>query len=295
MKNILFTSLMLFSVSAIAQQTVVVDMIPQTTDNITQISYVVLIPQAQLKEVGNNWNRHLSKDSRGRSSDNNGVHVQENVLVKNISPDRFEMYSKMSETLEGVHLNVWLTQNGRALVSKTPDSALDLAAKKYVYDFAISQYREAVQLELKKEEEKLKKMEEGLAGLIKTKEQSIQTVRQNEREGERITTAMDVTEKDIDNAALDIHDQKQMVKATAADPNAMKGAEKTLGNLQDDKQSLQKDNRKKSESLDDLEKANRKEARVMDTNEQNVALKTAAIETQKQVVQDVQTKLNNIK
>jgi hypothetical protein len=295
MKNILIASLILFTLSAYAQVPLVVGMVPQTTDNATQISYVVLIPQAKLKGVEKNWNSYLTHDSKGWSSDDNGVHTQKNVLVKNISPDRFEMYSRMNETAEGVHLSAWLTQNGRALVSDAPDSGLDLAAKKYVYDFAIGQYREAVQVELKMEQEKQKKMEGELADLLKSKEHSIETVNENEREEKRTSAAIDVTNKDIDNASLDIHDQKQMVKTTASDPNAMKGAEKTLGNLEDDKQDLQKDNRKRNEHLDELEKENRGEARAMNTNEQDMALKTAAIEAQKQTVREVLAKLGNIK
>jgi len=295
MKNLLIALMILITTSTYAQVPLVVDMVPQTTDNTTQISYVVLIPQAKLKEVENNWNTYLSHDSRGWSSDDNGVHKQKNVLVKNISPDRFELYSRMNETAKGVHLSVWFTQNGRALVSKTPDSALDLAAKKYVYDFAIGQYREAVQLELQMEQEKQKKMESDLTDLLKANEKSIETVKENEREEKRTSAAIDVTNKDIDDASLDIHDQKQMVKITASDPNAMKGAEKTLGNMEDDKEDLQKDKRKKGEHMDELQKENREAARSMSTTDKNIVLKTAAIEEQKQVVRDVLAKLNNIK
>lgn len=295
MKNLLITSLILLTVSAYAQVPLVVDMVPQTNDNNTQISYVVLIPQATLKEVENNWNSYISHDSRGWGSNDNGVHTQKKMLVKNISADRFEIYSRMNETAQGVHLSAWLTQNGRALVSDAADSGLDLAAKKYVYDFAIGQYREAVQVELKMEQEKQKKMEDDLADLLKTKEHSIETVNENAREEKRTSAAINVTNRDIDDASLEIHDQKQMVKATSSDPNAMKGAEKTLDNMEDDKQDLQKDNRKKNERLEELEKENRKEARSMNTTEQDIALKTTAIEEQKQTVRDVLTKLNNIK
>lgn len=295
MKTLIIASLTLFTVAAHAQKPVVVDMVPQTTDNATQISYVVLIPQAKLKDVDSNWNSHLSSDSKGGSTDKDGVHHQKNVQVKNISPDRFDTYSRMNETAEGVHLSVWLSQNGRALVSDAADSGLNLAAKKYVFDFAIGQYREAVQMELKAEQSKLKDMEGELASLLKTREKSIETVNDNEREEKKTEAAIAVTNRDIDNASLDIHDQKQMVKTTAADPNAQKGAEKTLDNLQDDKKDLQKDNKKKGEHLNDLEKENRQVARTMDTNDQNVDLKTAAIEAQKEVVRAVQTKLANIK
>lgn len=295
MKTLIIASLTLLTVAAFAQKPLVVDMVPQTTDNATQISYVVLIPQAKLKDVESHWNSHLSSDSKGGSTDKDGVHHQKNVQVKNISPDRFDTYSRMNETAEGVHLSVWLNQNGRALVSDAADSGLNLAAKKYVFDFAIGQYREAVQVELKMEQEKQKKMEDDLADLLKIKEHSIETVKENEREEKRTSAAIDVTNRDIDNASLDIRDQKQMVKTTAADPNAQKGAEKTLDNLEDDKQDLQKDNRKKNERLDDLEKENRQVARTMGTNDQNVDLKTAAIEAQKEVVRAVLAKLNNIK
>jgi hypothetical protein len=106
---------------------------------------------------------------------------------------------------------------------------------------------------------------------------------------------MAVTNKDIASASVGITDQKEMVKTTASDPNAQKGAEKTLDNLEDDKKDLQKDNKKKGEHLNDLEKENRQVARTMSSNDQNVDQKTAGIEVQKGVVRDVQAKLSNIK
>jgi hypothetical protein len=296
MKNLFIASFILLNSFAFAQQPIVIDLVHQTTDNVPpHLAYVVLIPQAPLNDTEKNWSRNLSKDSRGGSDDNNGVHTQKKMLFENVSSERFEMYSRMKGTVEGVQLSVWLTQNGRALISNAPETGLDLAVRKYVYDFAIEQYRYAVQVELKKEQEKQKKMEDELSDLLKSKEESIETITENEREEKRTAAAIDVTNKHIDNTALEIHDQKQIVKATAADPNTQKGPETTLDNMQDDKQDLQKDNRKKNEDLEELRKDSRVAARTMNINEQDVALKTAAIEAHKQTVRDVLAKLNNIK
>jgi hypothetical protein len=50
------------------------------------------------------------------------------------------------DTKEGVRLNVWLNESSRTTV---PNSGQHLAVQKYVYDFALSQYRDAVKEELK--------------------------------------------------------------------------------------------------------------------------------------------------
>jgi hypothetical protein len=86
-----------------------------------------------------------------------------------------------------------------------------------------------------------------------------------------------------------------MVDFTSADPNATKGAKKTLSDLESEKVTLQKEGEAYGKHMDDKNKDNRAaERRNINTN-QKQEMKLKEIEAQKAKVAEVQNKLNNIK
>jgi hypothetical protein len=190
---------------------------------------------------------------------------------------------------------VWLAASSTASASGPAKGSQDLALEKYLHDFAVVIYREKVEEELKAEKNKLGDMEKGLTGVIKSQEKSEKTIKENQRENEKADDAIATNKNDIKASNEKISDQKEMVVYTAADPNATKGAKKTLKELEDDKEDLQKENANRNENIDDRNKENRAENRSMVNDMQSYEAKAAAIEKQKLVVRDVQAKLDNIK
>lgn len=290
-KQILPIVLFSISITAFSQNPIVVTVSPAPVSMDTLRSFVVVIPQTILKDVEKDWLKYLRRGSKGKATEANGVNLQTGAVNKNISAEPFNVYSRLISTTGGVRLNVWL---GEISISKVPNSGQHLAVQKYVYDFVVQQYRHAVEAELKTERAKQQKLGNDLAGYIKSEEKSTKTVNANERTTERAKDAITTNNGDIQNSTDKISDQKQNVERNASDQNASKGAKKTLAELEDEKKDLQKENEKKSEKMYDRNKENRKEVRNIENSHENQANTAAALEKQKQVVHDVQTKLDNI-
>lgn len=291
-KTILFITLVSLSFKGFAQNPIVVNVAPAPVSMDTQRSFVVVIPQTSLKDVKSDWLKYLGRESKGKATEINGELLQPAAVNKNISATPFNVYSKLMETNGGVRLLVWLDERS---VSKEPIQAQHLAVQKYVYDFAVQQYREAVKKELKTELDKQRKLESELAVLIKGEEKSVKTVNKNDRATERATDAISTNKEDIQNSTSKISNQKDNVERNAADANAAKGAKKTLSELEYGKKDLQKQNEKQGKSIDNRNKENRAEERNMVTSKENQATKTEALEKQKLVVQAVQVKLDAIR
>ncbi len=296
LKSIFFASFFILSFGAFAQKQITVTETPRANSKDTmQLSFAVLIPQTTLKQTENSWLKYVATGSKGKAVVVNGDNLQTAVMNKNISPNPFDIYSKLLETTEGVRVTLWFPENNAVLISKDPTSGANLAVQKYVRDFAVQEYRKAVQKELKAEQEKQKKLETELAVLIKGEEKSVKTVNENQRTTERANDAIATNNADIQNSSNKISNQKGNVESNAADANAAKGAKKTLGEMESDKKDLQKKNETQSKNIDSRDKANRAEERSMVGSQEKQAAKTAAIEKQKAVVAEVQVKLDNIK
>jgi chromosome segregation ATPase len=190
---------------------------------------------------------------------------------------------------------VWLTDNNAAFISKTPNSIEDLAVQKYVRDFAVQEYKLAVEEELKMERNKLNDIEKQQASLIKDEEKSNKKINDNLRAIAKAKDKIVTTQSDIDAASVKIENQKKMVDKTAADANATKGAKKTLNDLEKDKVKSQKNTDGDAKDIESWEKEIREEQRNIADGKQKQGLKLSDIDAQKQIVYGVQTKLSNIK
>jgi hypothetical protein len=295
MKKILVAAYLTFSITAFAQKNITVDEAPRPMSKDTQFSYLVEIPQAKVKQVEKDWLKYISIKSKGKATVVNGENLQTEAVYKNISPNPFNVYSKLVETTDGVNLTVWLTDNNAAFISKTPNSIEDLAVQKYVRDFAVQEYKLAVEEELKMERNKLNDIEKQQASLIKDEEKSNKKINDNLRAIAKAKDKIVTTQSDIDAASVKIENQKKMVDKTAADANATKGAKKTLNDLEKDKVKSQKNTDGDAKDIESWEKEIREEQRNIADGKQKQGLKLSDIDAQKQIVYGVQTKLSNIK
>jgi len=295
MKNMLFTLLCVISLPAFAQKLITVVAVPQPMSKDTQVFFSVEIPQVTLIDVEKDWLKYTGSGSKGKVAVVNGEYLQPDAINKNISAQPFNVHSKLMERFEGVRLTSWFTQNNAAFISQDSNSDRHLAAQKYMRDFAIQEYRQAVQNELSIEQDKLKHLEQELAALIKGEEKSVKKINENERSTERANDVITTNNSDLQRSSEKIYDQKEMVEQTASDPNANKGARKTQSDLEKEKKNLQKQNETKARNNDSRDKENRKEARSIADTRQLQEIKTADIEKQRQKVHEVQTKLDNIK
>lgn len=272
-----------------------VETMPKTEGKESQTVFYVDIPQTNLGDTEKAWHKYIGKHSTGKASSANGSHIQLGAVNKNIAFAPFDVHSTLVESVRGVRLSAWLTQNGEAFITPNAPQGRDLAVKKYVHDFATSQYRCAVEDELKQEKSKLKDMEKAMRGFVKDSEKASRTISRNERKSQRTKEAMTVSEKAIVKKAETIDGQRGMVESTATDPNANKGANKTMDEMKDDKKDLQKLNEGQGRDLDDLNADTRAEERKITSIQLNKAVTKEQIDAQRNLVRDIQAKLNSIK
>lgn len=295
LKSTLIASLSIFVVTAFAQTQITVTQTQQPMQSDPQqVSFATSIPQSNLKEASKNWQKYLSDGAKGKRVVVNGDNLQTGAVNKNISSNPFDVYSKLRETNEGVLLTVWFPQNSSLFTAKEQLTGVNQGMNKYIRDFAVQEYKRVVQIELKREQDKLKNLEADFARLIKSEEKSIKTVSENDRTTTRANQAITTNNADIQTSATKISTQKENVDLNASDANAQKGAKKTLAELESDKKDLQKKNESQGKSAYNRDKENRAQERNMASSKEKQAAKTEAIDKQRLIVASVQTKLNNI-
>lgn len=294
MKHLFLILLCISTISAIAQEQIVVEVIRPLSYFNPQVSYVVDIPQTKLTDAEEYWHKYIGKGSKGKAVSEDGVHLQMGVASKSISSERFDVYSTMLETPEGVRLTAWMMQNNSALLSEDP-ARLDLAIEKYVRQFAVDQYRKTIRKELEAAERHQRDMQKELSLLIKAQEKDIKRINKNERSNVSSENAIYANDRNIINTSDRISDQHEMVDRTASDPNAQKGANKTLRGLKTKRKNLLKDNMGHMRNIDDRNKENREAERDISVIEQMIAFKTAEIEDQREAVRAIRSRLENIR
>jgi hypothetical protein len=290
----LFTAVTLLSATfAQADLTVTEKLRPNSKGTFN--SFQVTIPQAKLKEVNRDWQKYLRDDANGKPEEINGEIIMRGAVNKNISPNPFIVYSKLLETNEGVVLTAWITEDDSVFISSELSNDKDLAAKKYVRDFAVQEFKEVVKEELSREKKTLDNLEDELKSFINDEDESRKKINEYERRIQRNRTAIGTNEGDQKNKIDQITAQKKTAESLRNMPDAYKEANKTLKTYEDELKKLQKENEKLHKEIDAWQKDIRNEERNIDKSKADQKIKTEQIEKQKVVVKTVEEKLAAIK
>jgi hypothetical protein len=296
MKQALFASTLslLFSVT-FSQTVITVDTLTSLMSQGTHLAYHVEIPQVKLKTLEKNWCKYTALESKTKPVLINGEYVQSAAVNRSFSLNPFNVYSKLMDTAGSVSMTVWLSENDTVFISPWSGDEKDIAARKYVRDFALEQYKEAVKLELDAETDRHKQMQKEDEGIISQQEKAAKKISQNQHSIQKAKDDIAKNNADIQTRSHQINDAKDMVERTVSDENANKGAKKTLKDLESDKRKLQKDNENQNKNIDDWGKEIREKEREIADLKQSHEAKLKEIAIQREKVQAVQIKLENIR
>ena len=293
-KSIAIISLLFISIVSFCQTQVLIEDTLRPMSKGLVNGYSTIITKATIKDVEKDWTKYMMEGAKTKPVSSNGEINMVGAVVKNISTKPINIYSKLLETLEGVKLTAWFTENDSIFISKDSNSEQHLAVQKFVRDFVIRELKGAATKELNAEREKQKVFEKELAGFIKLEEKSNKKISENQRAIQRAKDNITSTNGDIQRKEEQIISQKGMVEKTAADPNANKGAKQTQKDLESGKKKLQNQNESQGKIIDRLEKEIREEQRNIEDMKKKEDLKKADIEKQKLMVLNAETKLNAI-
>lgn len=279
-----------------AQSTIAVEQTTQTFSRGEQASYRILIPQAKVKDVEPDWTKYLRAKSKAKPTEISGEIVIYGAVNKNVDPAGFNVFSKLLETTDGVVLTAWLMRTDSAFMSWKVDENQSKAVEKYLSDFGAAQYRKVVGAELKVEQKKLDELEKELNVLINKEEKSNSNINQDERTIKRTENDIKVNENDQKLKSDQIAKQKLVVESLKSTPgDAQKEAEKTLKGFENELKKLITANEKLHKQIDGREKDIRGEGRGIDKSKQDQYAKRSDIDKQREVVKQVQERLDGIK
>ena len=178
-------------------------------------SFVVNIPQTKLKDVISDWKKYIKKDAKGKVEEDKGEIKLIGAVNKNVSPFPFNILSKTLETNDGVQLSVWAS-NGDLFISSKASPDKSVAIQKYIHDFAVASYKDAVKDELKNEQEKLKETQKVFDGFVKDQKKAEDNISDDKKEIEKLQNDIKKMESEIEKAKGNQTKQKLVVDSQAA-------------------------------------------------------------------------------
>lgn len=183
-------------------------------------AYVVDIPQAKLKDVISDFKKYIKKDAKGKLNDDKGEISMLGAVNKNISSLPFNIFGRFVESSEGVTVSIWIADGETFVSSKlTPDKSV--AANKYLKDFAIEQYKQAVKEELENEKDKAKAEQKTLEGFVKDQKKAESNIEDHKAEIANREKKIKEEEANIGTAKTNQEKQKDVITKQNAELNAV--------------------------------------------------------------------------
>ena len=252
----------------------------------------VNIYQADKKKVEKAWSKAIREKTKSKVENQNNEIFILSTTLEEISPNPVNIYSIINEYPDYVELNAFVEVNGKFISARTNETAY-LGARKFLRDFGVACYKEAVKDELNAEETRLGDLERDMKKLINDNDKLHKNISEEER-------SIDVSEREIQTNELDqkrarglIEQQKNQI-AKLRHEEQIKEAEKVLKGYEGDLSKLQKQNENMHKDIDKSEAKIRDYKRNIVDNEKEMERKQAEITGQKKVIYAVEKKLQNI-
>jgi hypothetical protein len=245
-----------------------------------QPAFEVMVPQATAKEAIDLWKQTIIPKGLFKKVPKMEKVKDEwlvnNVMISDITTSPLNVITQVSSFTGNIYIRIFLqTENGFLGPVGSSMEAVD-AANRYIRNYGVDLYRQAVTKELRLEEKELKDLENSLVRLQ----------RQNRGFNNKITDAQK-DEKDLKNEALQneelLRSQQNMI---------------TLGNTGTEnstaRDQLEKQVKGTRKDIEKNQKDQYKFSRKVSKNEREQRDKISAIERQKMKVEEVRKKLGGI-
>lgn len=293
MKWIYFCIIMGCTTMVWAQQPIKLTPITANMSQGEQPGFEVMIWQAQLKQVQGDWEKAIRAKSKSKPEMLNDELVIKGTVIPDVSADSLNLYTLFTESKEGLKMTVWAeTPNGYITAD---DANAYLPLDKFLHAFATSEYKEAVEAEIKVEEGILKDLNKELSKLGKEHDKFLSAVSDNEVEINGIKNKISMNEGDQAAKRDAIQSQKkQVLKASEMSSEAKKAAGKEQKELEKELKQLVKEHKNYHKDIVKLEAGIRETEREVSNNKLARDLKQEEINKQTRKIQGLKEKLDNI-
>jgi chromosome segregation ATPase len=203
--------------------------------------------------------------------------IVNNLLISDITTLPLNVFTQVNSFTGNIFVRVFFQTEGGFLGSSGSSDEAVTAASKFVRNYAVELYREAVAKEVKEEEKKLTNLENDLSRLL----------RQNKNFDNKISDAqkeeMDLKNEVLQNEEL-LRNQQNIIQVDSGNPGT-----KTV------QEQLEKQVKETEKDLEKTQKSQFKYDKKLSKNEREQKDKIFEIDRQKIRVDEVRKKLDNIK
>ncbi len=276
MKNYITLFFCLLTVSVLGQETLEVKVEERPSSAGVQTAFEVLVPQATTDEAIELWKETITKKKLFKKTAKlekvKDEWLVNNISIREITSLPLNVITQVSSYPGHIYIRVFLQSEGGFLGSWGSSRQTTEAAEKFIYNYAIDLYRQAVENELKQEEKVLKSLE---------KEQD-KLMDKHKKYNEKIDDAQQERTELRGSANY----QEQLLK------DSKNGRIFSEGTTSDDLKKELKANKK------DLKKAKKAESKFEKKAKKNMKSqrdKTYEIEKQKIKIEEIKIKLENIR
>jgi hypothetical protein len=280
MKTFITVLLLSAAFSLSAQEPIEVKVVERPSSQGVQSAFEVVVPQAKANDAIESWKNTIIERSFLKKSPKmtklKDEWIINDLVISDISTSPMNVITQVSTFPDNIYIRIFLRDEGGFIGSQGSSSETTARASEYIRNYAVDLYKKAVEKELKQEETKLKGLENELTRLQKQNRSLNGKI--GEARKDEATLKGEVRQNEL---MLDSTENNQIVNLGVTDQEARAKLEKQL-------RANEKDLKKAKSDQNKFEKKARK-----NLNEQKD--KTNQIETQKQVIRDVKTKLENIR
>jgi hypothetical protein len=264
-----------------------------------QPCYIVEIPQVALEDVQENWIKKLQENIKVKVAEAEYELVLAKVFKSEISPDTITIYTLFIEKDSNIVMNVFVeidsvffspVEDETNLSAQKTDSGL----KKYIRDFAVSQYRLSATADLENEQNVLEEMQAEYDKLEKENEDLEKDISTMQNEIEKTDRKIIDLESDIalKNKEISTH-STGMLDITGEEER--KAAETKRKDLEKERNKMEKERTNYKNDISDMEAKIKKNEKTIEENITLLEQKQEEINLQTEQVKKAQAFLDGIK
>lgn len=249
----------------------------------------IAIYQATKKDVVKDWSKLISKNTKSKVEERENEVFIIGASIAEISAAPLNIYAVINDYIDHIEVNAFFETPDGFITKENSETAF-LSCRKFLRDFGVLAYKDAVSQEKKKEEKSLAALNSELKSIVQTNDKLHKNIAKEERD--IIDARNDIKANDIEQERLrtEIHKGKTRLYDIRGE-DARKEAEKEVKELEKTLSGLKKQNENLHKEIVNSEADIRSYERSINDNNLLVARKEMEIDSQLEVIYQVEQKL----
>lgn len=259
-----------------------------------QNAFILEVPQVKAIELRKEWEKYLRDHGKMKIEEFKGELFALQTVIQRISSEPLNHYALFNESPVGAVISAFYMIRD-SFVSTTNMPAVAQSIQKFMFDFGKATYIKAVEKELNLEQKTLKNKEKELESLMREEDKLQKSIVENKNIIERNEQEIKVKKQEQDLKQKEIMMQKEKMLGISLNPEEKKLQDKIIKEMESEKQKLIKTQQNLRKDIQKKESAIRQAERHIANLRSKQDLKRNEIHRQREIVQKVEQKLNEIK